>query len=339
MNIKKLLVGTSTVALISVGLLGFAYAGKKGVKTQNGSDLSVNELRAITIETWDETLWEVFTDKDQLNYTTYPKSEGGATKVEPLLVTSQAMREAKLLKGGYPRDVKYLDLKEGNENLQVLGVKFQFTYPGNNEVTIRPPRIQKYEVVRHKDYVSENDPDLDRNEAKKSADKRKPLKAVQTIYGLEFPGVGQAISVWVCGRGNDFDLEGWIEDYKGDTHILKFGNLGFVGWRPMTAKIPEYIPQSKSTYPATRTAVFKQFKIRSNPRSDGEVAILFFDELRVLTDTFEVHFDGADLNFDDEDCIRKNKIEAALKDPNRPVDKGCKDKANKGGAETAPKKP
>ncbi|MCB1176553.1 MAG: hypothetical protein KDK36_03135, partial [Leptospiraceae bacterium] len=263
--------------------------------------------RAITIENWDKTAWEVFTDKDQVEYPTYP---GSNYDYKDKLATSQALREVKLIDGGYPRDIKYLDLKTDKKDLKVLGVKFKFTYPGNNEVTIRPPRSKDFEIVRPRGYVSDNN--LTSKEQKTPVDKRSPSTVVDTIYGIEFPGVAKAVSVWVCGRGNDYDLEGWIEDYKGDTHVLKFGNLGFVGWRPMTAKVPSYIPQFTDTYPASKTAVFKQFKIRSNPRSTGETVFLFLDELRVLTDAFEVHFDGANLHFDDEDCNNKLKLEKVL---------------------------
>jgi len=108
----------------------------------------------------------------------------------------------------------------------------------------------------------------------------------------------------------------------GNTHIVKFGHTDFVGWRPMSSQL-QGVPQSVNAYPSTRTAVFKQFKLRSNPRSGGDPVVLFLDELRVLTDTFENHFDGADLDFDKDDCENKNRIEKALKDPFRPS-KDCK---------------
>jgi len=324
MKIKKIALVTSIISfLATLAVIGIGFAEKKSEKTSNGSDLSQKEYRAVTLETWDETAWEVFTDKDNINYTTYPGTPGGEKYNPDLPATAQAFRQVKLVAGGYPRDVKYLDYKTDKANLKVLGVKFQFTYPGNNEVTIRPPREDKYKIKRTRDFISENF--LDRNEAKATPDKRDPKATANSIdiYGLEFPGYTKAVSVWVCGRGNDYDMEGWLEDYKGDTHIIKFGSLNFVGWRPMSATVPDTIPQSRQVYPATRTVVFKQFKIRSNPKSTGDPVILFFDELRVLTDTFEIHFDGADLDFDKDDCDNKNRIEKALKDPFRPA-KECK---------------
>jgi hypothetical protein len=314
MKVKKILIVVFSVIFSISAILGVALAQqRKGVKTSNGSDISANELRAITIESWDKgNPWEVFTDKDQMEYPTYP---GAKYEYKPELETSQVYRAVKLLDGAYPRDVKYLDYNPNKKDLKVLGVKFRFTYPGNNEVTIRPPREDKFKVKRYKGFVSENDFSSKDQKLDPSA---RPKPVTQEIYGIEFPGVAKAISVWVCGRGNDYDLESWIEDYKGDTHILKMGNLNFVGWRPLTAKIPEHIPQYADTYPATKTAVFKQFKIRSNPRSTGDTVVLFFDELRILTDAFEVHFDGADLDFDAEDCENKNKLEKMLEDSKRP---------------------
>lgn len=310
-NTKRIAGILGTLALFAT-LVGIVYADKRGVKTLIGGDASSNELKAILLESWDKREWEVYTDKDAYipdNYNQDPNRKYN----KALPATSQALRDVKLVPG-YPRDVKEIDLQDDAKKkaAKVLAVKFQFLYAGNNEVTIRVPRTDEFKVERAKDFINENA--LTSEESKKDPAKRDPKKAQdfiakQVLYGIELPGITKYLSVWVLGRGQDYVLEGWFEDYKGDTHILKFGSINFVGWRPMTVQIPAYIPQFVEAYPAAKTLVFKEFKLRSTPRSRGDVAYIFFDQMKALSDAFEVHFDGAAISFDIEDCMNKRKIE------------------------------
>lgn len=313
-------------AIAGIFLASMSGQSFAGVETAIGSDVSSNELRALTIESWDRDYtgggygWEVETDND----TTVP-----GAPYQPLHSNDKAEREVKMIPGT-PRDIR--------ENMNIpkdasgkpaftpyiLGVKYVFSFPGFNEVTIRPPRhradrpnevIDHYMVERPRPYLNETAlqshsgvASCFTNTALSSFQGSARHQAIDCVYGIEMPGMVKQLSVWVCGRGNEYDLEGWIEDWTGATHILKFGSVDFVGWRPLSTRVPISIPQEVNAYPQIKTLVFKQFKLRSRADTSLETVYIFFDELRILTDIFEVHFDGAQIDFEQADCERKNHL-------------------------------
>lgn len=319
---SKINYGTLSLALaalagLAVAMTSGAASADKGVSTAVGSDVSAMELRALTIESWDKDYtgrgygWEVHTNKDR-TYTVDKKED-----YDPDWAGKQAERAAKLIKGT-PRDVKE---NTGFEQAYVMGVKFAFTFPGENVVVLRPPAgVDHYVVERPRPYLNElafskthQNRSCYRDATRSASRKSERAQVVDCLKGIEMPGQVRAISVWVNGRGNEYDLEGWIEDWKGDTHILKFGSLDFVGWRPLTAMIPKGVPQDVGSFPQVKTLVFRQFKIRSRPNTSLEPVYLFFDELRILTDIFEVHFDGAQIDFDKPDCLNKQRLFALIR--------------------------
>ncbi|MCS7204222.1 MAG: flagellar filament outer layer protein FlaA [Leptospiraceae bacterium] len=303
---KKLLLESSIIvfSIISILLIDGVRAG---VETAIGSDVSASEVRAVTVESWDRDFsgggygWEVHTDKDT-------KTRG---PYQPIASNLQAEREVKLIRGT-PADIRY---NIDREDVRILGVKFAFTFPGYNVVTIRPPAVDQYIVERPRPYLNElalvetyKARSCYQNPALSTVFRTQRAQMIDCVVGIELPGEVQKISVWVLGRGNEYTLEGWIEDWRGDTHILKFGSLDFVGWRPLTVNIPRNIPQSVESYPQIKTLVFKQFKVRSTPETSLETVYLFFDELRILTNIFEPYFDGAQIDFDKADCETKNRL-------------------------------
>lgn len=305
-RLMPLVVGTIAASILVYAQM---HTARAEVSTAVGNDVSGSELRSLTIESWDYDRsgggygWEVVTDKDNALKKNNP--------YKPLDFTDQAEREAKLIPGT-PADVKdNINFKDA----RVQGVRFAFTFPGYNVVTIRPPWVDHYKIERPRPYLfdiasaaGQQNTTCYKDATLSQTRKTTRPVMVDCIRGIDMPGNVKAVSVWVMGRGNEYDLEGWFEDWKGDTHILKFGSVDFIGWRPLSVKIPIKIPQDVDSFPQIKTLAFRQFKLRSRPKTSLEPVYIFFDELRILTDVFEVNFDGAQLDFDENDCSRKNRL-------------------------------
>jgi hypothetical protein len=125
---------------------------------------------------------------------------------------------------------------------------------------------------------------------------------------LPLPGRVSMVDLWVWSGNYDYYLEAFVRDFKGIVHTLPMGNLTHVGWKNFRVSIPTNIPQSKKYLPRTENLQLVKFRIWTRPtevvaapvRAEApkhEKAIYFyFDQLKVLTDTFEVLFDGDGLS-------------------------------------------
>ncbi len=281
------------------------HAGE--VATAIGSDVSAHELRAITVESFDADYsgggygWEVRTTADKTK---------AKDAYQPKFSNLEVEHEVKLIPGT-PRDIRD---NQNYEKAKVLAVKFAFSFPGNNVISLAPPHVDEYVVERPRPFF--NDSAIVNNKPRSCY--KDPSRSeitvsqrgqyIDCIYGVELPGKVVQLSVWVAGRGNEYTMEAWLEDWKGNTHILNMGSIDFVGWRPLTVTIPVNVPQDVDSFPQTKTLVLKQFKLRATPETSLEPVIIYLDEIRVLTDIFEVYFDGAQLDFDRADCERKNRV-------------------------------
>jgi len=273
-----------TLAAIPLLYSFTAISGKSAIKTLNGDDVDGMEIRSLQVEGFEAEPWTaVATPGDP---------ESIATNVAPkdLDKTDRKYFVPDVgIKGTSAQKCRPQNLANDETNNKCLGVRFKFVYPGNNTVALLPPASKKIE--RYIDQLDEN------NNIKK-----------QEFTGIKLPGKVKAVSVWVLGRGNDYTLEAWIQDWKGSTHILKMGSVNFVGWRPLSAKVAVNVPQDVDTYPQTKNLVLTKLVLRAKPHANTEKVVIFFDAIKVLTDVYDVHFDGADVDFDDLD--KKEKAEA-----------------------------
>lgn len=273
----------SVLAVIPLLYSFNALTGASAVKTLNGDDVDGSELRSVQVEGFEADTWSaVVSPGDPEAIPAVVDDKGSPMQGEKWNSPEVA------IKGEANKPCRPQNLAYDETNKKCLGVRFKFIYPGNNVVALMPPNSKK--VYRVLD-------ELDHNNKPK----------VQEINGLKLPGKVKAVSVWVLGRGNDYTLEAWVQDWKGSTHVLKMGSVNFVGWRPLTAKVPANVPQDIDTYPQTKNLILTKLVLRSKPAANTEKVVVFFDAVKVLSDMYDVHFDGADVDFDDMDKKEKNE--------------------------------
>jgi len=253
------------MGMVLVG--GFPEKAQSKIVTNVQPDISAEQFIALVVEDFE-------TQVDWVLETVPKKNQDPKKDPVPVL-------ELKYVDGG-PADLipeKWSPLNKGLEKKKCLGVQFKFKYPGFNSVHILPPLEVRWD---------------DPTKKVLTYDSRSGQEVQERA--IQLPGRAKAISLWVHGRGNDYELEVWVKDYKGDVHILKMGSLNFVGWRPMKAYIPDSVPQETNSYPQVRATKIVRFVVRAKPEAGAENVYLFFDQLKVLTDTFEVNFDGQNLH-------------------------------------------
>jgi len=279
----------SAIVLISALIVAFGFMTAKEadsrVMTNIAPDLSGEELRAVVVEDFENAQITTELNGDGWYAETNPKKYERADTEEKLKRKNPVLLLEMKLIGGGPNDLKaeewsVTDLGKTKE--KILGLKFKFRYPGPNSVSLLAPK--EVDWKDKKPYLRMN----------YATGKEEQLR------GLQLPGNAKAVSIWVHGRGNPYDLEAWLEDHRGDTHILKFGSINFVGWRPMKAYIPASVPQTYESYPQTKVTRITRLVLRAQAYRPTEELItdtyFFFDQMKVLTDTYEVNFDGEDLH-------------------------------------------
>jgi hypothetical protein len=156
---------------------------------------------------------------------------------------------------------------DGN-TLNALGIQGAFDRRGDNWIDIYPT------------YKEDN--------ADTGAEAGAPAEITAT-------GRTDEISMWVWSMNLDYYLEVYARDYLGIVHVIKLGDLRYNGWKKLTAKVPSTIPQTKKTYPRLESLKIVKFRLWTKPREQVSPFYVYFDQLAILTDTFESIYDGDDL--------------------------------------------
>lgn len=122
---------------------------------------------------------------------------------------------------------------------------------------------------------------------------------------IPIEGVTKTISVWVAGRNMDHEMYVLVQDYYGNNFELYLGSLGFSGWKKMTVAVPptpdgEHGIIQQSAYNGIKPGLrIVGFRIDCNPMLARGQYYLYLDDLRVVTDLYDIeNRDEDDINDD-----------------------------------------
>jgi hypothetical protein len=116
-----------------------------------------------------------------------------------------------------------------------------------------------------------------------------------TPFEIPLPGRINYLDMWVWGSNLQFYVEVFLRDYQGVVHTLKLGDISFTGWKNLRVSIPSNIRQSKRILPHYAGLQFVKFRVWTLPNENVSDFYVYFDQFRIVTDTFESFFDGDEL--------------------------------------------
>ncbi|AEZ57788.1 flagellar filament outer layer protein FlaA [Treponema pallidum] len=118
---------------------------------------------------------------------------------------------------------------------------------------------------------------------------------VSSVKPLPVEGVAKTVSVWVAGRGYPHSLSLLLEDFWGQRFELHMGQLDFSGWKLMSVAIPPQhvdgktgIVQKSRRFPNQSGLNIVGFRVDCDPLEAYGNYYVYFDDLRVVTDLYDV---------------------------------------------------
>ncbi|MDR3123352.1 MAG: flagellar filament outer layer protein FlaA [Treponema sp.] len=112
---------------------------------------------------------------------------------------------------------------------------------------------------------------------------------------IPIPGRIQYMDLWVWGSNLDYSLEAYFRDYQGLVHVIDLGRLNYQGWKNLQVRIPARLPQGKRVLPRLAALTFIKFRVWTPPTEPVADFRIYFDQFKILTDTYETLFDGDEL--------------------------------------------
>lgn len=118
---------------------------------------------------------------------------------------------------------------------------------------------------------------------------------VKAVKPLPVEGIAKTANVWVVGRSYPHAMKLLIEDFWGKRFELYMGKLNHSGWKLMSVAIPPQnsagktgIIQKDYHYSTTMGLKIVGFRIECDPEEAYGNYYIYFDDLRVVSDLYEV---------------------------------------------------
>lgn len=128
---------------------------------------------------------------------------------------------------------------------------------------------------------------------------------IKSTRPIPIEGVTKTVSVWIAGRNMDHEIYLLVQDYFGNNFELYLGSLGFSGWKKLTVAIPptpdgEHGIIQSSAYNGVKPGLrILGFRIDCNPMLARGQYYVYFDDLRAVTDLYDLeNRDEDDINDD-----------------------------------------
>lgn len=118
---------------------------------------------------------------------------------------------------------------------------------------------------------------------------------ITAVKPLPVEGIAKTVSLWVVGRNYNHTLKLILQDYWGTQFELYVGKLNHSGWKLMTVAIPPANPDGKSGiiqkdyhFGTQMGLKIVGFKIECDPTDAYGTYYMYIDDLRVVTDLYEM---------------------------------------------------
>lgn len=128
---------------------------------------------------------------------------------------------------------------------------------------------------------------------------------VSAVKPLPVEGIAKTVSLWVVGRNYNHTISLVLEDYWGTRFELYMGKLNHSGWKLMTVAIPPQYPDGKAGiiqkdyHYSTKVGLkLVGFKIDCDPENAYGSYYLYMDDLRVVSDLYEMEARDKDDMYD-----------------------------------------